>query len=120
MLKIFRFILQIVLLALVLFFGYHFFTKKELRSCVSLPLASLSGKSMQFNVDEQQVENFMDNFGSGLKNVTQRGENLWQNLGAVNEEASRAGENKDLAEKIVDKSKYLYCKTVVDRVESEN
>lgn len=117
--KILRWLLQVILLVTVCFFGYHYLTREELRSCVSVPLTSLNGKSEKIKVNEEQVEVFMANFGDGLKGVVTQGENLWQNLGAANTEASQGAEKQDLADQLIDKGQYLYCKTVVDRVESE-
>ncbi len=121
--KILRWVFQVVLVILVLFFGYHYFTREELRGCVTIPVASLNGVSEQVHLDQAAVDQFVENFGDGLSLVVENGENLWHKVseswseagGVVGGEASDAA---SLAEEMVDRGHYLYCRTVVDRVES--
>lgn len=119
--KILRWIIQVVLVVLVGFFGYNYFIHEELRECVTTPLASLNGKSDKIQINEKEVALFMDNFGTALGGVVEKGENLWGKLQEASSEAeaSKSAEQKKLADQLVDKGKYLYCKSVVDRVESE-
>lgn len=121
LIKILRWILQIILVVLVGFFGYNYLTHEELRECVTTPLASLSGKSDKIDIDEEKVALFMDNFGNALGGVVEKGENLWEKLQEASSgaEASTSAEEKKLADQLVDKGKYLYCKSVVERVEKE-
>lgn len=117
--RILRFLLQIVLLVLVGFFGWHYFTREELHSCVSLPLASLSGKTEAVNLDQDKINEFMANFGSGLTTVAQRSGNLWQSLQATAAATPEEKADQNLADQLLDKGKYLYCKTIVDQVETQ-
>ena len=119
--KILRWILQIVLVILVGFFGYNYFTREELRECVTTPLASLNGHSDKIKIDEKKVALFMDNFGNVLSGVVEKGESLWGKLQEASSgaEASTSAAQKKLADQLVDKGKYLYCKSVVERVEKE-
>lgn len=119
--RILRWILQIVLVILVGFFGYNYFTREELRECVTTPLASLNGKSDKIKIDEKKVALFMDNFGNVLGGVVEKGESLWGKLQEASNgaEASTSAAQKKLADQLVDKGKYLYCKSVVERVEEE-
>lgn len=119
--KILRWILQIVLVILVGFFGYNYFTREELRECVTTPLTSLNGKSDKIKIDEKKVALFMDNFGNVLGGVVEKGENLWEKLQEASSgaDASTSAAQKKLADQLVDKGKYLYCKSVVERVEEK-
>lgn len=121
LIKILRWILQVVLVILVGFFGYNYFTREELRECVTTPLASLNGKSDKIQINEEEMKLFMENFGTTLSGVAEKGENLWEKLqeASAGAEASTSAEEKKLADQLVDKGKYLYCKSVVDRVEKK-
>ena len=60
--KVLQFLLQIVLLTTVIFFGWHYFTREELHSCVSLPLASLNGKTEKIDLDQAKIDAFVAKF----------------------------------------------------------
>lgn len=118
--KIISWLIRILLVVAVCFFGYHYLTREELHSCVTTPLMSLNGKTDKIQVDEATVEKFMANFGAGLSGVVEKGGDLWENIkeASAGAEASGSGKAK-LADELIDKGKYLYCKSVVDRVEGE-
>jgi len=117
MLSLWRWLLQIFLLATVAFFGFHYFTRPELHSCVSIPLASLQGKTT-VNLDQQKVDIFMDRFTHEMRDVASRSGTLMEHLSSVETPAEAEG---DLRTQLLDRGQYLYCKAVIDKVEqSEN
>ncbi len=121
--QIVRWLIQIVLLITVVFFGYHYLTKSELQQCVTVPLASLNGKTEKINVDEEKVAAFMGKFGAGLEGIMENGEGLWEKFQTMNaSESAKAtddGKEKSLKDELIDKGKYLYCKSVVEKVEEK-
>lgn len=111
--SIWRWLLQITLLVTVCFFGYHYFTRPELHSCVSIPLSTLDGKT-KVDLDQEKVDRFMDRFTRELSNVASRGGQLMDDLSQIETPAEADG---DVQQQLLDKGQYLYCKAVVDKVE---
>ena len=112
--RLFRSVLQLVLVVLVVFFGYHYFTRPELQQCVAAPLASLSGKSVTYQVDEAQVAQFLTDLSAQLGQVTQRGGDLLEALTAVETSGEASVQNQ-----LLEKGQYLYCRGVVEQFERE-
>jgi hypothetical protein len=110
--KILRLLVQVLLVGAVGFFGYHYFTREELRGCISTPLASLAGKTGRVELDEQKVDQFVEKLGEGLSAVASKGAGLAEKLKAVEQEEGSEG--------VLDKGQYLYCKAVVEKVEESN
>lgn len=110
--KIFRLLFQLLLIILVVYFGYFYFTHDSMKACVSEPLASLIGKTSQGELDSTKVNEFLAKLGTSMSEVAQRGSSLSSNLSAV-ETDSEATTNS-----LLDKGQYLYCKAVVDKVEN--
>lgn len=110
--NLFRWILQIFLISVVVFFGYHYFSREELRSCVSVPMASLSGKTQELNFDQSKVNNFVAELNNSFNQLANQGHKV---LGAF--QTIEATNQADLSNEIFDKGQYLYCKNVVDKVE---
>lgn len=107
-----RWILQITLIATVGFFGYHYFAREELRSCVSVPLASLSGKTKELDFDQNKVNQFVASLNENFQQLATQGNKV---LGAF--QLAEATKETELANQIFDKGQYLYCKSVVEKVE---
>ncbi len=108
-----RWLLQIVLLVLVGFFGFHYFTRPELHSCVSIPLSSLQGKTT-VDLNQEKVDLFMSRFTDQMRTVASRSGSLMDDLSRLetSEEA-----DADLSSQLLDRGQYLYCKAVIDKVE---
>jgi hypothetical protein len=110
--KIFRLFLQLFLIIAVVFFGYHYFTRPELHSCVTIPLKSALGYAGKTDLDEAKLNEFLKRLGEQASQVASQGSKLTQNLKAV--ETSSEATMKD---SLLDQGQYLYCKAVVDKVE---
>jgi hypothetical protein len=113
--KIFRLILQLLLIIAVIFFGYHYFTQPELRPCLTIPLKTAFGYAKKTELDENKVNEFLDRLGEQASQVASQGGKLAQNLRAV--EASPGAKTKD---SLLDTGQYLYCKAVVEQMENNS
>lgn len=119
--KLIRWLLQLILIAAVIFFGYHYFTREELHGCISVPLESLSGKTTAITLSQAEINQFMTNLSQGVGQAVNKGDEIWNELGAgkileatiSSHEATASGWSQQL----LDKGKYLYCKAVVSQVE---
>ncbi len=113
--KLIRWLLQVILVVLVVFFGYHYLTKEELRSCISVPIATLDGKQAVVQVDQKKVDEFLNKLSMSVDDLSIQSEKMLENLKAV--ETTQTGK---LSDQLIDKGQYLYCKTVVTKVEQTN
>ncbi len=112
MLNFCRWLLQLFLLALVCFFGYHYYTRPELHACLSAAIATLQGKKFTTGLDEAKVNHFLDELRGQLDGVANKGNQLWQHLSSV--ESTASGNPRD---EFIDGAQYLYCRAVIDKVE---
>ena len=108
-----RWLLQIVLIVMVVFFGYHYFTRPELHQCVSLPLSTLNGQT-QLDLDQKKVDLFMERFTQEMRGVASHSGALLNNLSSLETSAEA---NSDWREQLLDQGQYLYCRAVVEKVE---
>ena len=110
-----RWVLQVVLVILVAFFGYHYFARPELHSCVSIPLATLQGRT-KIDLDQEKVDRFMDQVSHQMQGVASNGARLLDTLASGEAQTDM----QDLADSdLLDAGQYLYCKAVVRKVENE-
>jgi len=114
--RFFRWVLQVILVCLVGFFGFHYFTRPELHSCVSIPVSSLSGHTEKLDLDQDKVDEFMSRLTDQVTQVASRGGQLVDNLSSIETPAEAQG---DIRSQLLDKGQYLYCKAVVEKVEKE-
>ena len=108
-----RWLLQIVLILMVGFFGYHYFTRPELHQCVSIPLSTLDGRT-QIELDQDKVDVFMERFTQEMRGVASQSGALLNNLSSLETPAETDG---NLSEQLLDRGQYLYCRAVVEKVE---
>ncbi len=109
-----RWVLQVVLVVLVLFFGYHYFARPELHSCVSIPLSTLQGRT-KINLDQEKVDRFMDQVADQMKGVASNSARLLDKFASGETQL----DSQDLVdEDLLDAGQYLYCKAVVRKVEN--
>ena len=111
--SLWRWLLQIVLIVMVGFFGYHYFTRPELHQCVSIPLSSLNGRT-QIELDQEKVDLFMERFTQQMRGVASQSGALLNNLSSLETSAEADG---DWREQLLDQGQYLYCRAVVEKVE---
>jgi hypothetical protein len=111
--RLLRFIFQLCLVALVIFFGFHYFTNPQLQNCVAQPIEDLS---------EWQRENDLTFNGQEVRDILN---GIHQNIVTV---ATRSGEfiqrteesDFDFSQGIITEAQFLYCQSVVERHRREN
>jgi hypothetical protein len=110
--KLFALLFQLLLIALVGFFGYQYFSHPELRACVTTPLTTLIGKTAHTEIDEAKVNQFLESLGANLTSVASKSARLTNSLKAV------SAHDASSQSQLLDQGQYLYCKAVVDKVET--
>lgn len=104
-LKLIRYLIQLAMLCLIVYFGYYYFTHQTVGVCVSAPLANLVGKAQNQAPDKALMDAFLSRLSDQAAEAAARGMALSDYLTATSE----AKNNDDL----FDKGQYLYCKAVV-------
>jgi hypothetical protein len=112
--KLTRLLLQILLLALVIFFGYHYFTRPELYACLSVPLANLSRQTKDVPLEREKIENFILQFTHELSAVASRSSQFLTDL-----QSAPATASGQLSDQLLNKGEYLYCKSIIDKIEQQ-
>jgi hypothetical protein len=112
--KIIRFAVQIVLVAAVVFFGYHYFTREELRNCVVQPLDDLSEWQRENNLtfSGAEVRDILEGIATNVGYVA-RESGQW--AGTVFRRADEATGGGNLSDRIIGQAQYLYCRDVVEQ-----
>jgi hypothetical protein len=115
-----RFLFQVALVGAVIFFGYHYFTKPNLRSCVEQPISDLSNwqKENGLTFNGQEVKDILLGIKANVTTVASKSGEFLQNTGElVKKEEGSANDKVSTA--IVTEAQYQYCKSVVEKYEEK-
>lgn len=111
--KLIHLCVHLILIAMVAYFGYYYFTHQTAGVCVVAPMADLIGKAKKNQPDKQQVDNFLTTMGDQANEAAKRGMALSDYLSSTSsaETINNSGDLFDIGQ-------YYYCKMVVTKAES--